>query len=156
MDFFFNTIVRNQIVYITKRDDQWYIGSNRLCFPEAADGEVFSIAINQNVCIVLLVENKSSGRFGIPDNIFAFNYEGSLLWTIGEMLDKESSLPYKKIIFSSMIIHTKETLSQLPWSNLFGKVTLDESHDYLTAYDGGQQWLFDITDRKYLHRVFTH
>lgn len=154
MYFYFSMPINNQILSISNRGDQWYIGSNPIHILGKKGVDVYSLAVGSNKCFVLLTEK--GGHFSVPNNVYAFDFKGHCLWNIGEILQKEESLPTKEIFFSSITVHTKETLVRASLPASFKEIALDGNHEYLTAYDGGQEWLFDITSQSYLCRVFTH
>jgi len=114
--------------------------------------DVISLSLGTNHFYVACEEKNMAGR--LPFNVRIYDYNGNYLWNTADII----SLENKKIHqwFYGIHAHTKETLSKSPWNVLIGSENLPESHEYLTAYDGGQQWLFDVTGKRFINRVFTH
>ena len=127
----------------------WHYNGKRIVLPKYNPNYPVFIAVGTNyICVIGVEENASF----IPYDLKVYNFTGDYLWNVGDIA---RSISPRMDAFVSIVMHTKETLTKPPWAVLFGSCTLDDSHEYLTAYDGGEEWLFDITDRKCLKRVFT-
>lgn len=146
--FHFSAIVNNRLIRLSREEhcclhfgDKWVELPNDIC----------SLSIGKEHIILACTDKTHS--LSSPDNLLVFNSEGKIVWNLGDIINSNSLC---ERWFSLVVAHTKETLTQPPWSAIFGCVTLDDTHEYITAYDGGEQWLFDITDRSLVKRVFTH
>lgn len=148
--FNFNLIRNGEPFSIGYHDGRYCWGHNgeQIVLPEY-DRVSMAFAVS-NDCVFAL---RMSGQRPIPYELKVYSLDGEYLWDVGEIARSISS---RQDCFTSVQVHTKVSLSQYPWSSMFGGCDLCADHEYLSAFSfDGEQWLFDITDRKFIKKYFT-
>jgi hypothetical protein len=81
-----------------------------------------------------------------------YDFEGHQLWNAGDLVREVCNKQGK---FWSLQLLTKEDLADWPWKGRLAHCAIDPEHEYLAAHDGEEYWVFDMTDRTLVKRIYT-
>ena len=148
----FNISLPNGRILFFRAGHDVFLDEKRLiCHPES---QIISIAIMSEVIVIIAYDPDiynspaSSYKEDRRGNLFAYDFNGQLLWSIDDIINEKIHFPFSGGTIATC--EAKESFSK--WQN----VSFVDGHEYYIAYNNADaHYIIDITDSTVIaKRVF--
>ena len=143
IQYTFNTLLPNgRILFFREGQSVTLDGSRLIDHPES---QVISIAIMSEVIVIIAddpdIYNSPANSYkeDRQGNLFAYDFNGRLLWSIDDIINEELHYPF----FGGSIVTSEKKELFSKWKN----VSFVDGHEYYIAYNNADaNYIIDITD----------